>query len=332
MIPPFPRKRKDFKDIVQLTQEELIGVRFRFSYGGGMGCKPFVVSYSGIKPDGTDGLMTNFHWGQNDDGSLNRAIIVVPIDQQCLPHNGGDHIRVVREYWLPDSDQPDGNYYYSEEESVCIPKDGPVSYSQIVINCMRGEPGKDGQVSAEQLAEIKAQIVAELRQEITAQSLGITLESLGLKIDTSKKQMTYGGKTYDLTEHVDTPVTPPSTAYDFYIGNVQSNASGFSALTADTLATNATKYSISATKSTQFKATQSCVFLLIPTSHQHLSLTKMQYTSGGMTTNVLADQMWNLTHDDVTIGDTTYKVYGYRSGGITSTDPLTFDYTITYAK
>lgn len=145
---------------------------------------------------------------------------------------------------------------------------------------------------------------------------------------TVKAVVTLNGRTAEATYTIRQSAYVPTVTYDYYIGQMTKTKSEFTALSDNDLITSLSKKTISANKSDSFKATQNCVVLLVPAT---LSLSKFQYTSGGMTTNVLADNMWNLDHADVTVNGKAYKVYGYRFNGVTESDPLTYDYSIKIA-
>lgn len=114
----------------------------------------------------------------------------------------------------------------------------------------------------------------------------------------------------------------------FYIGGISSKATDFRNLGVEDLLAESTMYTISKAKTDSYEATKTCVFLLIPLNT--LDITRFDYVSGGLKTDILADDMWNLTHDHVYINGETYKVVGYRSGGITPDDPLTFNYQVSF--
>lgn len=145
---------------------------------------------------------------------------------------------------------------------------------------------------------------------------------------TVKALITLNGRTAEVSHTIRQSAYVPTVTYDYYIGQLTKTKSEFTALADNDLVAALTKDTISASKSASYKATQNCIVLLIPAT---LAISKFQYTSGGLTTNVLADNMFNLEHADVTIGGKAYKVYGYRFNGVSESDPLTYDYSIKIA-
>ena len=74
-----------------------------------------------------------------------------------------------------------------------------------------------------------------------------------------------------------------------------------------------------------FEAQKSCFFILLDENGAQLS--KCSYTSGGLTTDILNNDAWNVVHEDIEVNGRRYRIFAYRNGGVTPDDPQTYDFT-----
>lgn len=119
---------------------------------------------------------------------------------------------------------------------------------------------------------------------------------------------------------------PEPTTYKWYVGQIDGSASAFTILsTEDLVNACGTPKSFSTTDNIDYTVSKKCVFVLIPSD---VTFTKFQYTSGGLTTDVLGNNAWNIEHDDVIIDSVNYKVYGYRLGTLTSSNTQIYNIAI----
>ena len=106
------------------------------------------------------------------------------------------------------------------------------------------------------------------------------------------------------------------------VGNIQATRSGFSALLVEELMDASQDVEIG---DASFEAQKSCFFILLDENGAQLS--KCSYTSGGLTTDILNNDAWNVVHEDIEVNGRRYRIFAYRNGGVTPDDPQTYDFT-----
>lgn len=138
------------------------------------------------------------------------------------------------------------------------------------------------------------------------------------------------GKKYILTPYEEPAPQPPTPTerYKCYIGQVDATMSAFGQMSMEYMLSHAQEKEVSGKTTGSINATHSCIFFLVPSS---LKLSSMSYVSGGLTTSITGDSLWNLLHDDITIDGIDYFCYGYRMATVSESDPQTYDYELNLA-
>lgn len=118
--------------------------------------------------------------------------------------------------------------------------------------------------------------------------------------------------------------TPTIDKFPYYIGHLTSTKSAFETLE-DSYLTALLDAKEGNGKENNFIATKNCFVMLVPEDRE---ITKCEYSEGGVTTSIVDNNLWNLSHTDIEIDGTIFNVYGYRFNGISEEDPLVFIYNV----
>ena len=142
------------------------------------------------------------------------------------------------------------------------------------------------------------------------------------KITTMNAVVTLNGKNGSASADVYQAAYVEQSKYR--VGSVDATRSGFTTLTAEELKASSVEKTVGG--AANYTANKNCFFVLVPTTKA--TLAACSYTSGGLVTDIMANDAWNVTHNDIMIDNITYKVYGYRNGGVSTSEPQVYDFTI----